>query len=134
MRHVSIQRQRRNTEARPVREQLIREVGMCEVCRRQRMPEWLCCHELGRARGAVRRQALDKRFALLVVCLEPDYRHGTDCHDLVQHESECRQLARLSMVRGTDYDLVAYLSLTSPRAPFRIEQSDVDREVRELTR
>ena len=76
-------------------------------------------HEI--ARGPVRNRALDKLYAVLVVC-------GV-CHDKVGDKSqwpEARQLAVLKARRPHDYDLVAYNLLVNERAPMRIEPWEVE--------
>jgi hypothetical protein len=71
----------------------------------------------------LREKALDKLFALLVLCW---WCNG----DVVTDKSEwpeARQLALLLAAAPEHYDLAAYLRLTNPRAPLRIEQYEVDR-------
>ena len=94
---------------------------------KKRDAEFLAGHEI--ANGPLRQKALDKRYAVLVVCRYPYFRTQRDCHRLVQNEPEAKQLARLWLSRPDDYDLVAYLELTRPNAPLRIEQWEVDRWV-----
>jgi len=75
-------------------------------------------HEI--ARGVHRQKALDKLYALLVVCRW--------CHEPLgdaRQWSEPKQLALLAQRRLYDWDLEAYLMLTSPRAPKRIELEEV---------
>ncbi len=50
----------------------------------------------------------------------------------VQGEPQARQLARLYMVRPSEYDLVAFNFLINPKAPQRITQDEVDAEIRNL--
>lgn len=116
MRRVSSKRQRRNSEVKPVRDNLRKEVGKCELC--GRFSSVLDVHEI--SRGVHRQKSLDKLFALLVVC--------RSCHDdlgSAKQWPEARQLAILAEKRLKDWDLAAYLELTSPRAPKRIELEEV---------
>lgn len=125
MNHLSQKRRLREASARPVREALKESVARCEFCLKPREPHLLACHEIANGNG-MRQKALDKPFAILVVCLEP---WGQPlCHATVQSWSEAKQLALLYLV-STRFDLQAYLELTSPRAPRRIEQRDVDQEI-----
>lgn len=117
MRQVSNKQARRNREAKPVRDALRAEVAACELCGTTKGRFDL--HEI--CRGVHRQKALDKRFALLVVCRFP-------CHEKLGSAAEwpeARQLALLKARRPEDFDLSAFLELTSPRAPRRIELSEV---------
>ena len=80
----------------------------------------LCVHEI--ANGVNRQAALDKPFALLVLCW---YCNGHVVTDKGQWP-EARQLAVLLEKAPEDYDLVAYNYLINPNAPKRIEQWEVD--------
>ena len=115
----------RYTEAKPFRDQLLREVGRCEICghnpkrvRSGRIAWALCVHEI--AQGVHRQKALDKGFAVLVLC----YR----CHMLRVHANEpwpeARQLAALKRSRPRDYDLEAYNALVG-RGPDGISEAEV---------
>lgn len=76
-------------------------------------------HEI--SRGRHRQKALDKPFALLLLCRFP-------CHEEFGDAAkwpESRQLALLADRRLLDWDLVKYLEMTSPRAPRRIEIEEV---------
>jgi len=120
-------RRKRETEARPFRQQLVADVGLCENCgcspsnRRGKMSQMteLAVHEI--ASGSHRQKALDKAYAVLVLCWE--------CNSgPFQNRAEwpeARQLALLAMRRPQDFDLTAYLELTSPRAMRRIEIHEV---------
>jgi len=109
-----------------VRDALREEVGYCECCGHDpgrvkygRIGWVFHVHEI--ARGVNRLKALDKRFALLVVCFP--------CHDELgsrEEWPEARQLAALRKSRPHDYDLAAYLTLKNPKAPNAITQSEVD--------
>lgn len=124
MRPYTPKRQAQNAAAEPMRKALKRSVGRCEVCLKRRNPEYLCIHEISNGNGP-RLNALDKPFALLVVCREPDFMGQKVCHDMVQKESEVRQLARLYLVDQSRFDLPAYLTLTRPTAPNRITLTEV---------
>lgn len=116
MRKVSDKRRQRNLEAKPVRDSL-RELGHCEICGTTKGQ--LDVHEI--CRGVHREAALDKLFALLLVCRR--------CHEdklsSAAEWSEARQLAVLAKSRPNDFSLAAYLELTSPKAPRRIAITDV---------
>ena len=127
MRNKSVTRRKREAEARPFREKLVAEAGQCENCgcsperRHGRMPELvaLAVHEI--ASGPDRQKALDKPYAVLVLCWEcnsgPFQNRG--------EWPESRQLALLARRRPKDFNLTAYLELTSPRAMRRIEIHEV---------
>lgn len=121
MRRISKKTRARFTEAKPVRNSLRESVGKCEVCERayyHGSVTPLDVHEI--ARGVHRQKALDKLYALLVVCRW--------CHESLgdaRQWPEAKQLALLAERRLHDWDLSAYLELTSPRAPRRIEIEEV---------
>ena len=121
MKRMSDKTRARFMEAKPVRDSLRESVGCCEVCDRPFLNDWTMpfdVHEI--SRGVHRQKSLDKLFALLVVCRL--------CHDSLGDAGkwpEARQLALLAERRLHDWDLVAYLELTSPRAPRRIEIEEV---------
>ena len=117
MRQVSKKRQALMRKAKPVRDALRAEVGRCEICGTTKGR--LDIHEI--CRGVHRQVALDKRFALLVVCRA--------CHEGLGSASqwpESRQLAVLLRRRPLDFHLAAYLELTNPRAPKRITIWEVE--------
>lgn len=78
----------------------------------------LCCHEI--ACGPHRQKALDKPFALLVLCW--------GCNEYAvtakREWPEARQLAVLRARRPKDYDLPAYNALVG-YGPDRITEEDV---------
>ena len=116
MRKMSVKAHERYLAAKPIRDNLRQSVGRCEVC--EKSPHTLDVHEI--SRGVNRQKSLDKLYALLVVC--------RSCHDLLgfaKEWPEARQLALLAERRLFDWDLAAYLELTSPRAPRRIEVEEV---------
>lgn len=121
MRKMSKKTRARFLEAKPVRDSLRESVGRCEVCDRAYFTGSvvpLDVHEI--CRGVHRQKALDKPFALLVVCRW--------CHEHLGSAklwSEEKQLALLAERRLQDWDLEAYLQLTSPRAPRRITMEEV---------
>lgn len=131
MRRVSRKRRNREAEARPVRDALKGEVRACEYCRRYSEPHLLACHEIANG-NALRRICLDKRFGLLVVCLEPDFRNQINCHSIVQEWPEAKQLAQLYLVRSRDFLLEDYLRMTNPRAMNRITWEEVEAYTNEL--
>jgi excisionase family DNA binding protein len=121
MKRMSDKARARYSQAKPVRDGLRESVGLCEVC--GSLPYFgnvaaLDVHEI--SRGVHRQKSLDKLFALLVVCRL--------CHDKLGDAGqwpEARQLALLAERRLLDWDLQAYLELTNPRAPRRIEIEEV---------
>jgi len=126
MRPISPKTAARLADCRDWRKALVREVGRCELCghdpRRVRPGgiAWaLHVHEI--ARGRNRQKALDKRYAVLVVCWR--------CHEerLSSRAAwpEARQLAALKRSRPFDYDLEAYNRLVS-RGPERITEAEVE--------
>jgi excisionase family DNA binding protein len=117
MKRISDKARKRYLEAKPVRDGLRESVGCCELCGRSSWNQ-LDFHEI--SRGVDRQKSLDKLFALLVVC--------RTCHESLgsaKEWPEARQLAVLAEKRLLDWDLTAYLELTSPRAPKRIELKEV---------
>lgn len=127
MRQRSATRRKRESEAKSFRDQLVATVAECENCgcspasRQGRMPELasLAVHEI--ASGPDRQKALDKPYAVLVLCWQcnsgPFQNRG--------EWPESRQLALLAKKRPKDFDLTAYLELTSPRAMRRIEIEEI---------
>ena len=125
---VSKKRAARNAEAKPVRDRLKADVQKCEICGCDPRRSWawwldlvLDVHEI--ARGEHREKALDKRYALLIVCRR--------CHVLRLSSPaewpEARQLAALKRSRPADYDLAAFLKLKNPNAPKAVTQDEVDK-------
>lgn len=115
MRSVSKKRQKLMREVKPIRDAL-RALGICEICGTTRGQ--FDVHEI--CRGVHRQAALDKPFALLLLCRK--------CHDDVGSAAEWpepRQLAVLAKSRPKQFSLADYLALTSPRAPMRIEIHEV---------
>lgn len=116
MKRISDKARKRYKEAKPVRDVLRESVGRCEACGRSGCT--LDVHEI--ARGKHRQKALDRLFAILVLC--------RTCHEEFGSAAiwpESRQLALLAEKRLHDWDLDAYLKLTNPRAPRRIELHEV---------
>lgn len=122
MKRMSNKARRRLSEAKPVRDE-IRAIGRCESCGRS--GGILDVHEI--SRGRHRQKALDKRFALLLLC--------RTCHEDFGDAAkwpESRQLALLAERRLLDWDLVQYLEMTNPRAPRRIEIAEVAAHMKEM--
>jgi hypothetical protein len=130
MRANTPKRAKRNRDCVEWRRALIQRVGVCEICgcdpsRWSPMKlgrpwsDWiLAVHEL--SRGPHRVKALDKAFAVLVVCRE--------CHDELGSKAlwpEARQLAALKRSRPTDMDLAAYNALVG-LGTNRITEAEVD--------
>lgn len=116
MKKMSDKARKRYHEAKLVREALRSEVGRCEISGTMGVP--LDIHEI--CRGVHRQKALDKRYALLVVCRRSHEELGS-----AATWPEARQLAVLAERRLFDFDLKAYLNLTNPRAPNRITLQEV---------
>lgn len=81
----------------------------------------LCCHEI--ANGPNRQKALDKPYAILVLCW---FDNGYTVTNKAEWP-EARQLAVLLRHAPEDFDLKAYLELTSPNALRRIEMEEIER-------
>jgi hypothetical protein len=126
MNRISETFRHRRDECAEFRRALILEVGRCEVCghnpravRPGNIAWRLAVHEI--ANGPNRQKALDRRYAVLVVC--------PICHDALGGKGdwpECRQLAVLKRRRPHDYDLAAYLSTFHPNAPHAITEAEVE--------
>lgn len=116
MKRWSDKARKRFNEAKPIRDALREEVGRCEISGATGYP--LDVHEI--CRGVHRQKALDKRFALLVVCRQSHEELGS-----ASKWPEARQLAILAERRLFDFDLQAYLHLTNPNAPNRITLQEV---------
>lgn len=120
-------RRNRESEAKPFRDKLVADVGECENCgcsptnRQGRMSDLvrLAVHEI--ASGTHRQKALDKPYAVLVLCWQCN---SGPFQDRAQWP-ESKQLALLARSRPKDFDLTAYLELTSPNAMRRIEIHEV---------
>lgn len=128
MKQKSNKRRKREDEARPFRKDLIERVGECEICEHSPSHPWrdkprecsqLCCHEI--ANGPNRQKALDKPFAILVLCVYCNQHVVTDKGEW----PESRQLAVLARSRPLDFNLARFLEITSPRAPRRIEIAEI---------
>ena len=125
MRRISKKTAVRIAEATEFRRALVSEVQHCEICGHApgrvgpgRVAWALHVHEI--ARGKHRNKALDKRFAVLVVCFR--------CHmeqlDSREQWPEARQLAVLKRSRPADYNLEAYNELVGHGSE-RITEADV---------
>lgn len=79
----------------------------------------LAVHEI--ASGTHRQKALDKPYAVLVLCWQCN---SGPFQDRSQWP-ESKQLALLARRRPKDFDLTAYLKLTSPNAMWRIEIEEI---------
>lgn len=121
LKNKSIIRNKREAEAKPFRERLVASVGECENCgclSKGRLSR-LAVHEI--ASGVHRQNALDKPYAVLVLCWQCNSGQFQNRAEW----PESRQLALLARKRPGDFDLTAYLELTSPRAMKRIEIEEV---------
>ncbi len=135
MRRISKRREALNRQARPIRDRMIARAGCCMLCGASpRKPHknlpaelsQLCVHEI--ANGPMRHKALDKGFATLVTCWHCNGNRLTD----KKLWPEARQLAVLLQESPEDYDLEAYLKLTSPQAMQRITQEEVSQHWRQM--
>lgn len=79
----------------------------------------LCCHEI--ANGTHRQKAIDKPYAILVLCWSCNSEVVTD----KSLWPETRQLALLKRKAPEDYDLEAYNAIVG-WGPDRITENDVD--------
>lgn len=117
MRPISKKRQKLIKQVKPIRDGLREEAGCCDICGTKY--GILDVHEIGR--GPCRAICLGERCALLVVC--------RTCHDEklsnTKEWPEARQLALLARQRPASFNLQAYLELTSPKAPKRIEIHEI---------
>lgn len=126
MRRQSKKRTNLMLAAMPIRDALILRMMKCEVCGcnpKQPRPgprelSQLCCHEI--ASGPLRHKALDKPYALLVLC----WWHNLEMTDR-RKWPEVKQLSVLKRSRPDDYDLVSYNALVNERAPHRITEDEV---------
>lgn len=134
MRPFSKKRQSLNGRVRPIRQAMIAKAGECMLCGcneknpNRKLPldcSRLTVHEI--CNGPMRSKALDKAFAVLVLCVH--------CNEVMCDKSkwsETMQLALLLVENPDDYDLPEYVQLTSPQAPNRILPEDVQPHVRLL--
>lgn len=128
MRRVSKKRAEKMLSVREFRNGMIKTIGCCELCGASpTRPKHaihsmndLCVHEI--ANGPDREKALDKPYAILVLCWK------CNSYEVVDKGvwPQARQLALLKTSRPSDYDLPAFNYLVNPRAPKRIEQKEVD--------
>ncbi len=124
MRSMSAKTRKRIAECRPFRLKIREEVGRCEMCGidpiQHRSGGCLSVHEI--CRGAHRLKALDKRYAVLVLCSGC---HNARIHNGPEKWPEARQLALLKRSRPQDMDLPAYNALVG-YGPNRITALDVE--------
>lgn len=125
MKRFSLKRAARNRDVAGYRRELIASVGHCEICghdpkrvRPRGVALALCVHEI--ARGPHRVKALDKPYAVLVVCWW--------CHENKlssrRNWPEARQLAMLKRSRPKDYSLAAFNELVG-LGPERVTEEEV---------
>ncbi len=111
-----------------MRQRLLEKHEACLICGHSPARPWrdkprelsqLAVHEI--ANGPLRQKALDKPYACLVLCW------WCNGHVVVDKSKwpESRQLAVLYVKAPEDFDLAAYNALVNPRAPNRIEMSEV---------
>lgn len=122
-------------EVRQFRQDLTDSVGQCEICGASPsrpcrvMPAMsrLCCHEI--ANGPSREKALDKHYALLVLCWKCNSTEVVDKSIWPQ----ARQLALLRLRRPDHFDLTSFNTLVNPNAPMRITLEEVDQWISSLS-
>lgn len=128
MRKTSKKRSLLNAKASETRKGLVEKHGSCMICgvspgrpNRTRPLECsqLCCHEI--ANGPLRSKALDKPYAILVLCWYCNQYEVTN----KKIWPESRQLSILK-AKSDDYDLTRYNTLVNPRAPDRITAQEVE--------
>jgi len=117
MKRQSAKTRKRERECREFREALIRKVFRCEIHGWPWFSD-LVVHEI--ARGPNRLKALDKPFAMLVVC----GKCHLEIHAGKEPWPEARQLAVLKRSRPDDLDLPAYNKLVG-YGPNRIADEDL---------
>lgn len=119
----------RERKASAVRRQWKKEAGACMVCDHgptkvnpalPRFMSSLEAHEI--SNGSHRQKTIGEACCVLVACVYCNRYRLTD----KKLWPEARQLALLQGKAPERYDLRKYLELTSPRAPNRITQSEVD--------
>lgn len=115
MRRQSLKRQRREREAKPVRDALLEKVARCEVASvmRSRCKGPLCCHEI--IGGPHRGKMLDVPAGLLVVC---------NLHNIAIHAKDRALQFALVKLAGRD-DMELIYELTGRRWP---DLADIERE------
>lgn len=125
LRQMSDKRRKRIEEVREFRENLILEVGTCEVCNGTSSLSSLCVHEI--SNGPLREKSLDKPFAVLVVC---EYCNLYDLMDKSLWPWD-RQLAALKVVAPDRFDLHAFNQHIKdlPDRPDRFTEEDVDQHI-----
>lgn len=125
LRRQSASHRQRAAECRDIRREMVLNVGRCEMCghdptnpKAGAIAWQLDCHEI--ANGPHRQKALDKPFALLVLCWWCNSEEATD----KTKWPEARQLAALKRSRPQDYNLAAYNALVG-HGPNRITEDEV---------
>ena len=125
MRSRSTKEQRVSSWRRELRE----SVGKCEICGHSPGRPWrdrplecseLCCHEI--LCGPDRQRAIDKPFAILVLCGWCNMREVTD----KTKWPVARQLCIMKIKSPDRYDLRAFLELRNPNALNYITEDEVD--------
>lgn len=113
IRRQSKEFRRRQREAKPVREQLVREKWLCECCLKFQATQ---AHEI--ANGPCRQEALDQRCVLLAVCTY------CNCYELTDKGKwpVGWQLGMLRESRPDDYDL----DRANEILLFGVDESEVD--------
>lgn len=129
LRSYSKKRRQRETSASEFRRTLVAIETGCWICGssplhphrgRPKDCSTLDCHEI--ANGVNRQKALDKPFAILILCRFCNGHIVTD----KSAWPEARQLSLLRTKRPERFDLAAYNRLVNERAPNRITLAEVD--------
>ena len=107
----------RAKESKPIRDELIRETGKCQLCGSRRE---LSCHEI--LRGGLRQKVLNEPSCLIVACW------GCNSGPL-NRQGEwplARQLALILETAPERYDLARVMFLRNPNAPYFVTQEEVN--------
>lgn len=113
--------------SKPWRDNLVAEVGFCELCNRNYE---LRCHEIASG-TASRRKALMEPCAILVLCNALHRHNRPSCHSVAGLWPREKQLALLYLRRAGDYDLARFHEIVAMRKP---DQADVDGWIQQLTK
>ena len=120
MKSMSAKTRKRIDECREFRLNIREEVGRCELCGGPPTDWGFSVHEI--ARGPNRLKALDKRYAVLVLCYDC---HNERIHNGPEKWPEKKQLALLKRSWPDDFDLPSYNALVG-YGPDRVTALDVE--------
>lgn len=117
MRAVSNRRRKRIAETSDFRQEFRERVQLCEFCGAPGTE----IHEI--ANGASRSEALDKLYAILLLC--------ESCHEQLHKMDKAAALAVLQISRPFEYSLPKFWTLTFRRWP---TQQEVDQWLKRITK